>query len=110
MKLLLTILCFLLFSIPSFAAEVTLAWDANDLTPEGYRVFSRVVNGIYDYSNPIWEGSSIVAVIQNLDNNTTYYFVVRAFDGKLESADSIEVVYNPKTDGLKVIKNIRRIK
>ncbi|WP_319523619.1 PKD domain-containing protein [uncultured Desulfosarcina sp.] len=74
-------------------AEVTLAWDPNDPTPEGYRIFQRIEGESYDYSEPCWTGSDTQGTVYNLASDTTYYFVVRAYDGDLESADSEEVSY-----------------
>ena len=82
----------------SLAANVTLAWDANDPEPEGYRVFARESGAGYNYDNPIWESdeaSETTCTLIGLTEGTTYYFVVRAYDGDLESADSEEVSYTP---------------
>jgi hypothetical protein len=81
------------------AADVTLAWDANDPEPEGYRVFVRESGAGYDYANPIWDSinkaQTTTCTLIGLTEGTTYYFVVRAYDGDLESADSEEVSYTP---------------
>ncbi|BBO75034.1 hypothetical protein DSCW_24510 [Desulfosarcina widdelii] len=82
----------------SMAADVTLAWDANDPEPEGYRVFVRESGASYNYANPIWESdaaSETTCTLIGLTEGTTYYFVVRAYEGDLESADSEEVSYTP---------------
>ena len=34
------------YTVPQ-TAEVTLAWDANDPTPDGYRVFRRLEGQVY---------------------------------------------------------------
>ena len=80
------------YSVPQ-TAEVTLAWDANDPAPDGYRIYQRTEGQSYDYSQPSWTGSGITGTVYNLDWDTTYYFIVRANDGLLESADSEEVSY-----------------
>lgn len=77
------------------AADVTVAWDPNDPSPEGYRVFMRQSASVYDYTQPAWEGAGTRAIISDLSEGSTYGFVVRAFAGELESADSDEVVYTP---------------
>jgi hypothetical protein len=61
-------------------------------------VFVRQADQAYDYSHPAWEGTAATCTIGTLAGQTTYYFVVRAFDGNLESADSAEVGYT--TSGL----------
>jgi chitinase len=73
------------------AASVSLRWDPNDPAPEGYRVFARKSGQAYNFSQPDWEGAATTCTIGVLDGGTDCYFVVRAFDGDLESADSEEV-------------------
>ena len=86
----------------SIAADVTLAWDANDPAPEGYRVFVRENGTNYNYAYPIWESDNYDQTTEctliGLNEGTTYNFVVRAYDGDLESADSEEVIYTPPTE------------
>lgn len=82
-----------LFTITSMAtaAQVTLAWDANDPSPEGYRIYQRLEGESYDYGQPILSGTATTATITDLTDNSQYYFVVRAFSGEDESGDSNEV-------------------
>jgi hypothetical protein len=77
----------------SFAAQVTLAWDANVPTPDGYRIFARAEGSSYNYNSPNWSGSTQSGTIYNLRDNATFYFVVRAYVGNDESGDSNEVSY-----------------
>ena len=72
-----------------------MRWDANDPTPEGYRVFAREAGGSYDYEHPIWENSLTTCTLTGLTEGVTYYFVVRAYEDDLESVDSEEVSYTP---------------
>ena len=85
--------------IPSavVAESVTLVWDYNGLNPDGYRIFARRLDQYYDYNNPDWEGSETTCTINNLEDQTSYCFVARTFLGRLESADSAEVCYDPPT-------------
>jgi hypothetical protein len=85
------------------AADVTLAWDANDPAPEGYRIFTRTIDGAYDYDSPAWEGSETTGTVTKLVEGQQYAFVVRAYDGDLESADSDEVVYAPPVPPKQII-------
>ena len=71
--------------------QVTLAWDPNDPEPEGYRVYCREAGRAYRYNHPIWDGTATTCTLIGLDDYTDYAFVVRAYDGSLESADSVEV-------------------
>ena len=78
---------------PVNAASVSLNWNANKPTPEGYRVFARLAHQEYDYDNPAWQGSSNSCTLNNLKSEVTYCLVVRAYDGSSESADSNEVTF-----------------
>ena len=76
-------------------ASVTLQWDANSPTPDGYNLYQRVQGGTYDYSQPV-NASGITSTsytVNGLNEGTTYLFVVRAFSGVDESEDSNEVTY-----------------
>ena len=80
---------------PAFSADVTLSWDPNNPVPEGYRVFARQSGQGYNYAHPIWENSEVSCKLTGLVEGVTYYFVVRAYEGTLESPDSDEVSYTP---------------
>ena len=81
----------------AYGASVSLRWDANDPSPQGYRVFVRESSQNYDYDHPIWEDSVTACTLAGLVEGVTYHFVVRAFEGDLESADSEEVSYTPQS-------------
>ena len=82
--------CFIFISfIQSFAStQVSLEWNPNSETDlSGYRAFSREESKSYDYTHPIWEGTTDYCTIYNLDETKNYYFVVRAFNASgFESA------------------------
>ncbi len=80
------------YPIPQMA-EVRLAWDPNDPAPDGYYIYQRTEGQSYDYSQPCWTGSGTSGIVYNLEWDTTNYYVVRAFVGGLESADSEEVSF-----------------
>ena len=84
------------YTVPK-TAEVKVSWDHNDPLPEGYRVYQRKSGQAYDYSSPVWTGANNSGVVYNLEYDTTYYFVVRAFEGTLESVDSDEVSFMAPT-------------
>jgi chitinase len=75
------------------AASVTLRWEPNIPSPEGYRVFIRENGQAYNYNQPDWQGSTSTCTFDRLESQTEYFFVVRAFQGSLESMDSAEVHY-----------------
>ncbi len=76
------------------AAEVTLAWDAITTTPEGYYLFQRTEDEGYNYDQPCWTGADTTGTVSDLEWDTTYYFVARAYDGDDVSTDSNEVSYH----------------
>ena len=49
----------------------------------------------YHYDHPLKETNRTTCTLIGLNEGVTYHFVVRAFDGVLESADSEEVSYTP---------------
>ena len=89
----LTLIVALLIPIFSHAAQVTLAWDANDPAPDGYLIYHRTESQAYDYSQPCWTGYGTTGTVDGLEEHTTHYFVVRAFMGVQESDDSNEVKF-----------------
>ena len=88
----------LLSAMSCFAADVTLAWDANtesDLA--GYKVFKREPGQAYNYSTPAWEGTTTTCTITTPDGPHECYFVARAFDAcGNESGNSNEVKWDTK--------------
>jgi hypothetical protein len=80
------------------AAQVTLAWDPNIPSPDGYRVYQRVAGQSYDYLSPVWPGpgddtTQTTCTVNALDDGTSYYFIVRAIVGNDSSGDSNEINY-----------------
>ena len=71
------------------AVDVTLAWDAS-IDADGYKLYSREEGQSYNYSSPDWEGPGTTCTIYGLDDNTTYHFVVRAYNAHGDSGDSNE--------------------
>jgi hypothetical protein len=87
----LLITAFLVIPGINHAAQATMAWDAGSPAPEGYRLYQRLVNTAY--TTPVWSGTGTSCNVANLNDDTTYYFVVRAYTGGSESADSNEVTF-----------------
>jgi len=69
-----------LFLIPSFvyAAQVTLAWSPSVGSVAGYRVHYGITSGAYNYSVDV--GNSTSCTISGLNEGTTYYYAVTAYD------------------------------
>jgi hypothetical protein len=87
--------------------QVTLAWDANNPTPDGYRLFQRASGDSYNYHNFSDVGASTRHTVSGLSDGTTYHFVVRAYVGSEESGDSNEATYtcNGSTGGAVTTSN-----
>lgn len=85
----------MLFFIPALsqAAQATLTWDPNDPPPDGYCIYQRTEGQAYDYSQPCWTGYGNTGTVVGLEENTSYYFVVRAFVATQDSANSNEVKF-----------------
>jgi hypothetical protein len=88
----------LLIGIPLISkadVKVTLQWESNDPLIDGYQIFCREEGESYDYKNFLWQGdhSFNQYTIDGLDEDKTYYFVMRSFIGDHVSHDSNEVCY-----------------
>ena len=91
------LLLLIAFPAVSYAlCEVSLQWDANNPSPEGYLLFGREEGQSYDYNNPWWQGddSFTQCTIDQLSEDRTYFFVVRAYVGNDLSGDSNEVRFS----------------
>ena len=99
MKTKLLIMAIILFTV-SFAqaADVSLSWDEND-TASGYKIYKSEISG--DYQEPCWIGTGTQTIISELEDDTKYYFVIRAFNScGNESPDSDEISHTtPGTCG-----------
>lgn len=91
----LAFLCILSTTTVAMAASVTLRWDPSGPATDGYRLFARKSGQAYNFSQPDWEGAVVTGTVTNLDGQTEYYIVVRAYKGSIESANSNEVHYVP---------------
>ena len=90
----------LLSALTASAASITLAltWNPpSEVAVEGYKVFCRHEGESYNYSQPVWQGSTATCTIPNLPNITTH-FVVRTCTTHGESGDSQEETYQPGLD------------
>jgi hypothetical protein len=88
----------LVLSVASMATakELRLSWDRNDeVNVAGYKVYCRLADEDYDYDRPAWYGAETSCELENLEENTNYYFIVRAYNTSgMESEDSEEVEYD----------------
>jgi len=79
----------LLVSTVSYAAEVTMAWNASTGDPDGYRIYFGTSPGVYTGNVDV--GNVTEYTLSGLEADTTYYFVVRAYNDSGESGNSNEV-------------------
>jgi hypothetical protein len=94
---------FILFFLIAFPAvshalcEATLDWgDTSGSGAQGYYVFGREEGQDFDYDEPWWQGDNTFSecTIDELEEDKTYYFVIRAYSGDVVSADSNEVRFS----------------
>ncbi len=97
LRLFFYVFCACSISSTAFAAVSHLAWDANsenDLA--GYKVYRGPASGSYDMVKDV--GNVVAYSDSNLNDNTTYYYAVTAYDfSGNESAKSAEVSFNSQT-------------
>jgi hypothetical protein len=96
MRLGLIALLFALCAMPlpaATAAEVTLAWDANNEPDlDGYKVYYGSSSG--NYSNSVDVGNVLEHTISGLQEGVTYYFAAKAYDtNENESGYSEEITH-----------------
>ena len=108
-KSLFTAIILLSFTTLASAADVNLAWDANELTPDRYEVYMVKVNTgrnpltvAFDYTKPAWTGTATTCTLSGLEDGQLYAFVCRAFVGTTSSGDSNRVVYETPQIRLRV--------
>lgn len=99
---LLPFLSIILITTLSHAENITLAWDPNSKDVDGYKIFARLEDNQYDYSNPAWSGTLTSCTLSGFPPNATFCFVARAFKGDDESGDSNEVCYKTKSLTIKL--------
>ena len=91
-KRFLMVLAIVLLAASSWAAEVTLTWDAPDppAEPIGYRIYQGLASRVYDkYADA---GTQTEWMMQGLEPGKTYYFAATAlYDDGVESGYSNEV-------------------
>ncbi|NHN33066.1 S-layer homology domain-containing protein [Paenibacillus agricola] len=77
-------------------AKVSLTWNLVDGSTS-YKIFNSTTPNNYGAAAATLSGSVHSSDITGLVNGTTYYFVVKAVKGSLESTNSNEVSTTPKT-------------
>lgn len=86
-------LCLFITVVNAYSAQLTLAWDTStDPACTGYKVYWGTASGNYSWSSD--SGNQTTAVVPNLSEGATYYFVATAYDAaRAESAFSNEVAH-----------------
>ena len=95
----------LLKTAASYAAAVTLEWDANgDSVTAGYYVYYGTESG--KYSGNVDVGKSTSAIVNLTDPGATYYFAVQAYSATGDkSGISSELVWKPVTPDGPTLRN-----
>lgn len=81
------------FMASAQARQVTLVWDANTSGIAGYRLHYGTRSG--SYSRQLDVGLVTTAIVSDLADGTTYFFVVNAYNAYGESPPSNEVSDDP---------------
>ena len=74
------------------AAERSLKWNASSGSPAGYRIYYGTTQG--SHPTRVEAGNLLEYIVPGLEANTTYYFIVKAYNDAGESPDSNELVWN----------------
>jgi hypothetical protein len=77
----------IVFASVTYGADLTLAWDPNPTAPDGYRLYYSTSNTSFSQYKEVAYNTTQTTVT-GLSENTTYYFVVRAFNADGESGNS----------------------
>jgi len=97
------IICALhLIPLMTYAAQITLAWDASEGPVTGYKVHYGTTSGDYEYIANI--GNYTSCSISGVKEGATYYFAVKAYSVSSESDFSDEIsttLYEDAEDGSK---------
>ncbi|MFZ0448420.1 MAG: fibronectin type III domain-containing protein [Desulfatiglandaceae bacterium] len=91
MILLLALFVFVWLAPTMVMAEPTLAWDASSGDVTGYRIYFGQTQGSHPNSKDVGNVTQYLLSRLMLEENKTYYFVARAYNGAGESGDSNEV-------------------
>lgn len=86
-------------ALPVLAGELRLEWNPS-ATADGYNVYQGPASG--SYGAPLDVGDSTTAIVGDLADCTTHYFVVTAYNVAGESTHSNEVASwpRPRTDSI----------
>lgn len=79
--------------------QVSLTWDPNYPTPDGYRLFQRESGTLYNYQVYSDTGLNTTGTVSGLIDGKIYHFVVRAYVGADESGDSNEATFTCSNNG-----------
>ena len=93
-----TILALMLICSTAWAGDycVELHWTApSDPDVSGYLVYASLEPGVYDFTNPRWQGDDTSCQIPDMEDFKLWHFVIRVVDnGGLLSAPSDEVSWS----------------
>lgn len=87
--------------------SVTFSWSANPEVVDGYKLYYKTGTrgapyngtGAIQGASPVRTGNVTSYTLTGLSENATYYFVLTAYKGSLESGFSQELILNPVASG-----------
>jgi len=82
---------FYLMPLITYAAQITLGWDASIGSVDGYKMHYGTASGDYDYNVNV--GNFTSCTISGLQEGVTYFFAVTAYNDTVESDYSDEIAY-----------------
>ena len=101
-KTLFAAIILLSFTTIASAEQVTLAWDANTVEPDGYRIYAQTTQTGAYAKPPVWEGPGTVTTCTiEFTEPKQVRFVATAFvrgnldNAEIESGYSNEVIWTP---------------
>ena len=102
MRKLIAIAALLLLASTASAETVNLAWDANAVQPDGYRIYAQTTKDGAYAEPPVWEGPGTVTTCTiEFAEPEQVRFVATAFvrgnldNAEIESGYSNEVIWTP---------------
>ncbi len=94
-----TVFIIAIYSIPLYAADPMLKWDASTGDVSGYTIYYGLSQGSYPFSKDVGNVTQYSLSNFSLSAGTTYYFVLRAYNASGESGDSNVTTYTVPSAG-----------
>jgi hypothetical protein len=94
MKKITFVLIMILFSVPSFAKNVSLSWDASPSTgATGYKIYYGLTSD--SLTDVVDAGDVLTFTLPDLEDTIGYYFGVTAYNQVNQESVLSNIVYSP---------------